>query len=196
MKTTVLTLIAIAIVSCKNDKVQNPKEEGHNNHHGGTEKHESDNGIKAEYNASKTSKKYSMFVQDYLQLKDALVADDVKAAATAGAALSKSIETLDIEDYENDHKNELKEIIEVVKEHGEHIAKSDIGHQREHFNALGTDMVDLLEITGTSNTLYQQFCPMYNNNKGGTWISAEEEVRNPFFGAKMMKCGSVKKEIN
>ncbi len=37
---------------------------------------------------------------------------------------------------------------------------------------------------------------MAYNNEGGNWISAEKEVRNPFFGEKMMTCGYVADELN
>jgi hypothetical protein len=52
----------------------------------------------------------------------------------------------------------------------------------------------MVAITGTENTLYQQFCPMYD--KGSAWLSMEKEIRNPYYGSKMMACGKVQKEIN
>jgi hypothetical protein len=36
---------------------------------------------------------------------------------------------------------------------------------------------------------------MYNNNAGGMWLSASNEIKNPYYGNKMMKCGSVQQEI-
>jgi hypothetical protein len=36
---------------------------------------------------------------------------------------------------------------------------------------------------------------MYNNNKGGKWLSASDKVKNPFFGDEKMKCGRVLVEI-
>ena len=86
--------------------------------------------------------------------------------------------------------------MEVVKEHGEHIAKSEIVHQREHFEGMAKDFMDILAITGTDRTLYQQYCPMYNKNKGGYWLSDSQEIKNPLFGSKMLTCGSVKETIS
>jgi hypothetical protein len=34
------------------------------------------------------------------------------------------------------------------------------------------------------------------NNTGGYWLSNSKEIRNPFFGDKMLKCGRIEKEIN
>ena len=86
--------------------------------------------------------------------------------------------------------------IKDAKNHGEHIAESEIDHQREHFEALGKDMKDLIAFTGTDRKLYQQYCPMYNDHKGGMWLSASEEIRNPLFGSKMLQCGKVEEVIN
>ena len=93
------------------------------------------------------------------------------------------------------HK-EYMEIMESAKEHAEHIIKSDLKHQREHFLALSTDIIDLVALLGTEKTLYKDFCPMANNNKGGFWLSEIKDIKNPYYGARMLKCGSVKKQIN
>jgi hypothetical protein len=54
----------------------------------------------------------------------------------------------------------------------------------------------MVAITGTEMKIYEQFCPMYKNNEGGVWLSMNEEIRNPYFGDKMLKCGKVQREIN
>ena len=131
---------------------------------------------------------------DYMSLKDALVATDEKAAADAGKKLESTLKSIKLDSYTSEEQKELKEIIESATEHAEHIGKSDMAHQREHFQMLNQDVTDMVAITGTANTLYQQFCPMYG--EGGAWLSMEKEIRNPYFGSKMMKCGEVQKEIN
>ncbi|MBO3098384.1 DUF3347 domain-containing protein [Gelidibacter pelagius] len=131
---------------------------------------------------------------DYMVLKDALVATDGKAAAEAGKKLESTLKSIKLDSYTSDQQKELKEIVESSTEHAEHIGRSDMAHQREHFQMLTQDVTDMVAITGTENTLYQQFCPMYG--EGGAWLSMEKEIRNPYFGSKMMKCGEVQKEIN
>ena len=73
---------------------------------------------------------------------------------------------------------------------------SDIAHQREHFKILSKDIIDMVAITGTKMKVYEHYCPMYDNKNGGAWLSMNEEIRNPYFGNKMLKCGEVKREIN
>lgn len=88
------------------------------------------------------------------------------------------------------------DIAEETKENAEHIgANADkLDHQREHFALLSKDISDLIKAFGTSQKLYQDFCPMYDDGKGAIWISEFKEIKNPYFGSKVLTCGSVKKE--
>uniref|UniRef100_UPI00404A380B DUF3347 domain-containing protein n=1 Tax=Gelidibacter sp. TaxID=2018083 RepID=UPI00404A380B len=138
--------------------------------------------------------KAEAILNDYFNLKDALVADDTKKTAQEGSKLAASLKAFDASKYTAEEQKELADIIEDATEHAEHIAKSDMGHQREHFKTLSKDMSDLIAITGTKNTLYEQFCPMYDG--GSSWLSSSDQVRNPYYGSKMLKCGKVKKTIN
>lgn len=131
---------------------------------------------------------------DYMVLKDALVATDEAAAAKAGNKLESTLKGFNVSRYTAEQQKELKDIIDDAMEHAEHIGKSEIDHQREHFKTLSKDITDMVAITGTENTLYQQFCPMYDN--GSAWLSMNKEVKNPYYGSKMMNCGKVQKEIN
>ncbi len=133
-------------------------------------------------------------LKDYFNLKDVLVGDDNTKAKELGATLAKSFGNLDIAKYTDTEKTELKEIIEDAVEHAEHISKSEIDHQREHFKILSKDVTDMVAITGSANTLYEQSCPMYDG--GSAWLSMNKEVRNPYYGSKMLKCGKVQREIN
>jgi len=203
-----IALVTITATSCKDTK----KEKEHNNedgHHSemesGEDQHEegmdmhddatmdsSHDMMGNDQNASKSA----ALVANYLDLKNALVADDKNAAAKAGGKMVSSFNSFDMSSFTSEDQDELKDIIEDAKEHAEHIEKSPIDHQREHFDVLSKDMIDLIAITGTDKKLYQDFCPMYNNKKGAQWLSATEEIKNPYYGSKMKSCGSVQKEIN
>ena len=133
-------------------------------------------------------------LNDYFNLKDALVNDDNSKAKELGNTMAQSFKTFDASNYSDNEQSELKDIVEDATEHAEHIGESDIKHQREHFKILSKDVTDMVAITGTDKKLYEQFCPMYD---GGTaWLSTKEEVRNPYYGSQMLKCGKVQREIN
>ncbi|MGK7391510.1 MAG: DUF3347 domain-containing protein [Candidatus Cyclobacteriaceae bacterium M2_1C_046] len=189
MKTTLLTIgLALTIISCNNSK---------------TEQKAADNTAETAAKAENTAtndqeggKAITPVLDAYLAVKNALVNDNQEEAAKAGGTLATALEGLDISQFDSDKQTELQEIVEVAKNHGEHIAESEIGHQREHFEALSQDIKDMTAIVGTDRVLYHQYCPMYNDNKGGMWLSASEEIKNPLFGAKMMKCGKVQEVIS
>ncbi len=132
----------------------------------------------------------------YLYMKDALVNEDSKIAAEAGKDLVTQFNDFETDRYGENNQQELKEIIEDATEHAQHISDNPIDHQREHFDILSKDMIDLIAITGTGKKLYQAYCPMYNNNKGAQWLSESKDIQNPYFGSKMMTCGEVQKVFN
>lgn len=135
-----------------------------------------------------------IILEDYFNLKNALVQDDNNKAQKLGGALAKSLGNLNRSAYTESQQVTLTDIIEDAIEHSEHISESDIAHQREHFKILSKDITDMIAITGSENTLYEQFCPMYD---GGTaWLSKNEAVLNPYYGSSMLKCGKVQREIN
>ena len=133
-------------------------------------------------------------LKDYFNLKDALVGDNNAKAKTLGGELAKSLSSFDMSAYSESEQKELNDIIKDAKEHAAHISESDIKHQREHFKTLTKEITDLVAITGTANVLYEQYCPMYDG--GSAWLSTKKEVRNPYYGSSMLKCGRVQKEIN
>jgi hypothetical protein len=136
-------------------------------------------------------------VTGYLDLKNALASDNGNDAAAAAKKISTAIGNLDESALATDQKKVYDDVRDDIKEHAEHIGSngSNIAHQREHFDLLSQDMVDLVKATGTSQTLYRDFCPMYNNKKGAPWLSETKEIKNPYYGKKMPECGEVKEEI-
>jgi hypothetical protein len=46
-----------------------------------------------------------------------------------------------------------------------------------------------------AGTIYKQYCPMAFSNTGAYWLSESKEIRNPYFGDKMLKCGRIVSEI-
>ena len=73
---------------------------------------------------------------------------------------------------------------------------SDIQFQREKFVIVTAGVEKILEDNIAKGVFYKQYCPMAFNNTGGYWLSNSKEIRNPFFGDKMLKCGRIDKEIN
>ena len=66
---------------------------------------------------------------------------------------------------------------------------------RERFKGLSQSMISYLKalqgrIKGVEK-IYVYYCPM----AGASWLQKSEGTRNPYYGSSMLKCGSVKEEI-
>ncbi|MGJ1447003.1 DUF3347 domain-containing protein [Sphingobacterium spiritivorum] len=161
---------------------------------------ETPGGQDAKATGKEEAKNFSIapIVTDYLSLKNALVSDDDKAAASAGKKLFATLNKVDMKAIPADKHKKYMEIADDAKEHAEHIGENvgNIHHQREHLASLGEDLKDLIDLFGTSQTLYQDHCPMFNNGKGAVWFSANKEIKNPYYGSEMLTCGKVEKTIN
>ena len=137
-------------------------------------------------------------VGPYLQMKNAFTKDNTNDAATAGKTLQAAFINFDTKTLSAQQQKIIADIADDAKEHAEHIGANggNIAHQREHFDMLSKDMADLIKTFGNGGqTLYKDFCPMYNKGKGGYWISETKEIKNPYLGKGMPTCGTMKEEI-
>lgn len=120
---------------------------------------------------------------DYLKLKDVLVASDAAAAQTAGKELAASLAKIDGCENTSSIANKIS-------------ASKDLKEQRVQFTALSSDIIALMKHTDiNSGQLFVQHCPMANDGDGGYWLSSESEIRNPYYGDEMLNCGSVKETL-
>jgi len=184
-----IALTAIASLSCKDSNKKEAAVPMSNEMH---QEDANDSGEVASNDAQDS--KTASIVTEYLSIKNALVADNTDEAAEAGGKLVAALHNFDVSDFSDAEQTELKDIIVNAKEQAEHISDTPMEHQREHFKTLSKDVTDMVAITGTDKKLYEQFCPMYD--KGSAWLSASNEVKNPYYGSKMVTCGKVQKEIN
>jgi len=121
-------------------------------------------------------------VTDYLILKESLVKSDAKAASTAATQLSKT--------FAADGMSK-----ELIKAADAIAASGDIEAQRKAFKTITDKLIEYLKANGAGQTIYVQYCPMAFGNTGANWLSDSKEVLNPYFGSRMLRCGSVKEEI-
>ena len=127
----------------------------------------------------------------YYTVKDALVATDAAKAKTGATALVAALSKVETARLSATDKKALA----TAKTKATAISKStDVDAQREQFEVLSTSMIALAKATKPAKS-YVQFCPMAAEGKGASWLSDKREVRNPYYGDKMLKCGSVKEEI-
>ena len=72
----------------------------------------------------------------------------------------------------------------------------DLEIARSAFKPLSDQMVVLARTFGPFDAaIFVQHCPMADDNIGADWLSLDKVIRNPYFGDKMLKCGSVTETI-
>jgi hypothetical protein len=158
---------------------------------------DSKGGNEAASTASSNNASIKEIVQHYLHVKNALADDNGAEAANGAKAIMASIDQTAQAAFTEEQKKVYADIKDDLKEQAEHTSQNatNIHHQREHFIAMSEDVYDLVKAFGTNQTLYQDHCPMANDNKGANWVSETEEISNPYMGKKMPKCGKVNEVI-
>ncbi len=134
---------------------------------------------------------------DYIGLKDALVNDNAKKAQAAGKQISQSLNKVDMKllSDEKAHSHWMT-ILKELKTSANAIENNTVLEtQRTLFNHLSANMISSLKLFGINQKVYVEFCPMVDSNKGAYWLSADKEIRNPYYGASMLTCGEVKATI-
>jgi hypothetical protein len=71
----------------------------------------------------------------------------------------------------------------------------DLKELRTAFYPLSTLMIDYAKTTSLKNDLYIMHCPMAFNDTGADWLQNSEKLYNPYFGSRMLTCGSTKSKI-
>lgn len=123
----------------------------------------------------------------YYGVKDALVAADAAKAKTKATELVSALDKVSTASLSDTDKKSLVS----AKTKAASISQLDnVDAQRKQFEALSTGMLALTRATKPTKA-YVLFCPM----KNASWLSDKKEVKNPYFGNKMLTCGSVKEEI-
>lgn len=131
----------------------------------------------------------------YYELKDALVATDTAKADAAASRVLSAAETMRHNNGTPIAAAGVNDRLETIMKQSEAVmnTKSEgVEGKRAAFEKVSDAMYTLLQSAGYhSGGVYRQYCPMAFNDKGAYWLSGEEEIRNPYFGKKMLGCGEV-----
>ncbi len=114
------------------------------------------------------------FINDYIKLKNTLVNDNFTASKKS---------------YQN-FKSKFSGYSDTAFKSSKDF--KNIDDLRDEFIKISEEVILIVNTSiSTENKLYVQKCPMANQNKGALWLSFSREIRNPYYGASMLKCGSV-----
>jgi hypothetical protein len=133
-------------------------------------------------------------IEDYLVVKDALVSSKMDLATAGAKNLSKSIQSLDANSLAPEEKKLFAQQKPNLLKLSESIAiAKDIEKQRVEFAKLSVILWPIVKGSAKSDQLlFYDYCPM----KKFYWISADEAIKNPYYGSKMLSCGSISGKSN
>lgn len=174
----VLAIASAMAISCN----QQPK----NHSHGDSDGHNHDT-MHTDHNgkdglAFKNKELKSSFDQ-YILVQKALTATDFDKAKSNALILLSLIKKIEGADKASGATQKLTEA-------------GNIDDQRAAFSELSNELLALVKDNLSSGELFVAHCPMALNNSGAYWITQVNEIKNPYFGDKMLKCGTVKETLN
>jgi len=192
LNTLLFAMVAFLAVSCGQPKDGNESPEATENHEkdhehqdGDSHEHATDNDNGAMAAISVSDEQTSGILKAYLEMKDALVKSSAEVAKNAAEEIKNIL-----------NGNADSKLLNGILTDADNIIEADEVEQiREHFDGMSQSVYELIKTNNPDKTVYKQFCPMAFDNQGAFWLSSEEEIRNPYFGDKMLKCGKVQETV-
>lgn len=137
-------------------------------------------------------------VASYLELKDEFVLSNAGKTTEIIAKLTTALSKVDMSLLKDPvaHKMWMESLMKIKSSAALMSATTEIKKQRAAFIGLSAAMIDSVKAFGINKTVYKQFCPMANKNKGAAWLSFQKDIKNPYFGDAMLTCGSVQDTMN
>ena len=134
----------------------------------------------------------SVIFNGYLTIKNQLVESNLDKVREAVSKLQKDMNgNTEIVPTEN-NDSYISASLSINSTLSSIIEAKDLEQQRMYFKTLTAQVEELIKKFGINDaTVYQQYCPMAFNNTGASWLSKEEEIKNPYFGDQMLECGEV-----
>jgi len=134
----------------------------------------------------------------YLKLQEALAGDDFQSAKTVGPELERAVKHVDMRLLNDEAHAIWMRVLGTMDSGLTKILKADnITDLRSGFEPLSVGLTEAVAKLGvnTAGPIFEMYCPMAFDDKGATWLQNKEEIRNPYFGAAMLKCGEASRRL-
>ena len=132
-----------------------------------------------------------------VNLNEAFMTEDSKEVKSAAENVKNSIGQVDMQLLSGSAHMDWMKYLKVMNDGLNRIIETTvISQQRMDFTEFNTGLYQSIKAFGIGQQAFYQYCPMANSNAGAYWLSGVEEIRNPYMGSKMPKCGSVKETLN
>ncbi len=149
----------------------------------------------AEFNAA-----FGALLDNYFHLKDGLVLSNDTIANNYAGLLISNADSLNLSGIKADTTivETAKQFIETISAEAKGlIGETNIKEKRKSFQMISDNMYDLVRTVRYDRAkIYHEFCPMAFDDQGAFWLSQSSDIKNPYFGKKMLTCGEVKDTLN
>jgi len=187
------------LVACSVNKTENAEQSAEHDSH----EHASSNGEVADATAPQFQvdaafqNQLASVFNAYAELKDAFVASNVTVVKQKASATLSSLSAVDMKLVTGAAHNDWMAYLSPMKSALKEIASSDdLEAQRRSFSTVSDNLYKSAKAFGLGGTTaYYEYCPMAFNNEGAYWLSKQDEIRNPYFGDRMLTCGEVKEKL-
>ncbi|MGJ7033026.1 DUF3347 domain-containing protein [Niabella hirudinis] len=144
--------------------------------------------------ADTATSKLEPLYQSYFAIQQALVQSDAKAVAQKANELSGLVKAVKMGALSSKEHDVWMEVMKKLNQQAMALKMaSGIEKQRAAFASLTETLYPLIKASKSAYKVYYNHCPMYNG--GANWLSKEQGIKNPYYGSKMLTCGSTKETI-
>ncbi len=143
---------------------------------------------------------FAGLLDNYYHLKDALVLTNDTMANNSAQLLAAAADSFPINSLKGD--SSIGQMADgyfgsIAAEAKALTGEKNMDEKRKSFQMISDNMYDLVRtVRYDREKVYHQFCPMAFNDAGGYWLSKSSDIKNPYFGKKMLTCGEVKDSLD
>jgi membrane fusion protein, copper/silver efflux system len=139
-------------------------------------------------------KQLTQVAEKYFVVKNALVKSDVSASADAAKQVSIALKQVDMRILDINAHEAWINLYAPMQEGAKGISDvKEIEVQRKNFQLLSDHLIEAVELFGlTVEKSYRAYCPMAFDDAGAYWLSEFVDIKNPYFGDAMLRCGENK----
>ncbi len=131
----------------------------------------------------------------YFETVDALAADDFPAATTKMELMQTRLKQADPKLLEEIKREQWRQTNEAISNAVQRAIDAPVLEAaRTAFESISAQIEKTVRAFGSGNLapVYVLHCPMAFGNRGSQWLQTYEQVNNPYYGTRMLRCGSVR----
>ncbi len=145
---------------------------------------------------------FKSLLDSYYHLRDAFVSGNLASVDKMNVMVKTAADSLKIDDIQGDTAGTIRETARyfsgtIGTTAATLATKKDIESKRKEFDVLTDALWNLTRtVKYNGQKIYYQYCPMAFDNKGAYWLSQDKQIRNPYFGSKMLTCGETTDSVD